>query len=201
MQYGRGSSLAPPTFPGRRATRRSCSAAWAVALSLATACSAASTRTQPATGRPALPALAFDLPLIGGGRLNANALRGRYVVLKPFAAWCRPCWSELPLLVDASARFHEADVSFVAVSFDKSRAEPQSLVAELRIPFAVAHDPEGQLAAPLALRAFSALYLFGPDGHLVVRYDHCNPGTVEDLVRRLSRLTRRSVPPPDGAAG
>lgn len=142
-----------------------------------------------------MPALAFDLPLIGGGRLNADALRGSYVVLKPFAAWCKPCWSELPYLVEASARFHDDPVSFVAVSFDEDRAEPQRLVTELRVPFAVAHDPEAQLAPALALHAFSAMYLFGPDGDLLVRYEHCNRETVEDLIQRLSRLTQSSWSP------
>jgi peroxiredoxin len=126
--------------------------------------------------------------LTGGGRLSSQALRGNYVVLKPFAAWCAPCRSELPHLIAASTRFAGAPVSFVAVSFDQDESAAKALVEELHVPFPVVYDSKGQLAS-LGFRALSEMYLFGPNGELLAHYEHCNRETVEDLVRTLRQLT------------
>lgn len=156
---------------------------------LAFGCGSVTSQT-PSIDKPPLPILAFDLPSLPSGRLNAAALRGRFVVLKPFAAWCSPCRNELPLLVEASSRFRDLPVTFIGVSFDKDRDAAKKLIDELRVPFPVAYDRDGILATSLALTALTRIYLFDPEGNLIVRYASCNPSSVEDLVQRLLRLTK-----------
>ena len=173
----------------------------AIAMGAIAACSTVSSNAQPVVDHPGLPPLAFNLASIDGGRLSAVALRGRYVVLKPFAAWCAPCRSELPLLVEASAKFLGSPVSFVAVSFDKDPAAAQRLVTELGVPFPVAYDPEGRMAAALALQSLTVVYLFDPGGNLVVRYIHCDRASVDELIRKLDRLTQHTSSAPSRGAG
>lgn len=160
------------------------------ALAFSVACGGTKATSRLTTDHPSLAPLAFDLPLIDGGRLTAETLRGRYVVLKPFAAWCGDCWNELPLLVEASARLRNASVSFVAVALDTEDGAPRNLVEELRVPFYVAHDPTAQLPPRLSLHALSPLYVFGPVGELLVRYPKCGRREIEDLVERLSQIAK-----------
>lgn len=137
------------------------------------------------TATAALPRseLMFDLPLLSGGHLHSKDLRGKYVVIKPFAAWCHPCWLELPALIAFSQRHSALEV--VGISMDKERAATEHLVEELRVPFRVAVDPDGSLGRTLGMDALSELFLFDATGHAVAHYKRCNAASLADLERHL----------------
>ena len=78
----------------------------------------------------------------------------------------------------------------VAVAFDRDADGPKRMVRELQIPFTVVHDADAHLAPRLRLDGFSPLYLFGPSGEIVARYEHCNRQTVDELLRILSKLAQ-----------
>jgi len=50
------------------------------------------------------PAPVFALPLLDGGTVELASLRGRIVLLKLLATWCKPCENEMP----AMQRLHTA---------------------------------------------------------------------------------------------
>ncbi len=133
--------------------------------------------------------VSFDLPLLGGGHLRANDRLGRYVVLKPFAAWCHPCWDELPPLLELALRHHQqTQIAFVGVSFDQKPDSAQDFVSRLGISFPVVLDPTAQLARQLQLRTLSELFLINQKGQLLAHYRRCDKAALADLDRRLDAV-------------
>ena len=59
------------------------------------------------TGGEVAPA--FDLPLVGGGRVSLDALRGQTVLLDFWATWCEPCVLEIPELNALQPELQEKD--------------------------------------------------------------------------------------------
>lgn len=153
---------------------------------LALGCSASPPR--PSVDVPRIQPLAFDLPLVGGGRLDARALRGAPVVVKALAAWCVPCRRELPLLGATAARLPRGTVHFVGLSLDPDEATARRFIDEVGIRFPVVLDPEATTATTLDLRSLEDVYLFDGSGQIVVRYARCDEATVEELRRRIVAL-------------
>lgn len=164
------------------------------ALRLALGCStlALGCGSAPRPGRdaPAIEPLAFDLPRVGGGRLDARALRGRPVVLKALAAWCEPCRRELPLLSETAARLPPTAAHFIGLSLDPDEPTARRFIDELGIRFPVVLDPSAATAESVELRSLEDVYLFDGSGRIVVRYARCDKATAEDLLRRLTEAHR-----------
>lgn len=70
---------------------------------------------------------AWDLPLIGGGRLNSADLAGKIVVIDFWATWCPPCRAEIPSYVELQEAFRDDGVVFVGISLDQG-ADAESKV-------------------------------------------------------------------------
>jgi len=125
-------------------------------LSLALGCREAST---PA----AEPAVPFDLPLVGGGRVSLDSLRGHAVLLDFWATWCAPCLLEIPELNALQAEL-APDVRILAISIDGLPDEELARwVAEHEIAYPVA-QASTDLASAYGADAFPFHVLLGPDG-------------------------------------
>jgi peroxiredoxin len=63
----------------------------------------------------------IELPNPDGKVIQLSSLRGKYVLLDFWAAWCGPCRHENPYLVDAYEKFHEKGFTIYQVSLDRTR--------------------------------------------------------------------------------
>lgn len=100
----------------------------------------------------------------GDGRFSD--LQGRHVLINYWAAWCKPCITELPELNEFAADQAERAVVF-AVNYDGvERAALERQVAELdiRIPVLLA-DPHALLGYERP-QALPSTFVIGPDGTL-----------------------------------
>ena len=144
-------------------------------------------------GTPAAPAAAVRLDLVDhDGLLEAVARqRGRVVVLDCWSTSCPPCVKEFPRLVDLAGRYGD-DVVCLSLSFDyEGIGSPEDVVPRVRtfleavgagrVVNLLGREEADSLAKKLDIVSVPVVYVYGPDGGLVRRFDE------DDAAKRLGR--------------
>lgn len=91
----------------------------------------------------------FELPLLGGGTLSDDDLRGRPVVLNFFASWCVPCREEAPLLQKTYEEYEDRGIQFVGVDVMDTKEDARRFVKEFGITYPVVTDYDLELSQQL----------------------------------------------------
>lgn len=130
------------------------------------------------------PAPAFDLPLLGGGRLRSASLAGKTVVLAFWASWCDPCREELPRLEQVYRRDHsDPRVAFYLVDIGgagETRAGARAFLAKYGIHIPSAYDLDGKLAMKFRIEGvLPARVVIGPRGRVRYQSIGYDPGQGE----------------------
>jgi len=102
--------------------------------------------------QPATVAVApnFTLTDIAGQRHTLADWSGKLVLVNFWASWCAPCIEEIPLLVEAQARYGARGLQIVGPAMDE--IEPiKAMVKRLRINYPVSADLAEADAASRAL--------------------------------------------------
>jgi thiol-disulfide isomerase/thioredoxin len=89
-----------------------------------------------ATPRPLAPRL--QLPLLAGGDVSLEAMKGRVVLLNFWASWCAPCRREMPALDSLRRRVSDSAFAFLAVNEDQSEGAARQFVDEFGFDFPIA---------------------------------------------------------------
>lgn len=121
-------------------------------------------------------------------------LRGRYVLINYWAAWCKPCIEELPEL-NAFSREQADRAAVFAVNYDGVDLNTlQRQATELNIEFPVLlDDPADQLGYERP-RALPSTFIIAPDGSLKTVL--LGPQTQASLLAALDGNADPSVPAP-----
>jgi len=144
--------------------------------------------TEQLTGEVTSRAEAFTLPTLGGEHYNLGTVIGqRPIVLVFWASWCAPCLEEAPHLVELHGRYAE-QVEFISVSIDASEDHPKlrSVASELKIPYPVALDPDGEVLAKYASGTGIPLtFVIGRDGKVAYQHGNYEPGDEQALAEAI----------------
>lgn len=125
-------------------------------------------RPVPKSERAGAARLSFDLELLdGSGRLTANDLRGKPVVVNFFASWCLPCREEAPLLQATYERFRDQGVVFLGVNIRDTPSAARDFVDRFDITYPVVRDPEQNLATQLEVLGLPVTYFVDRSGYLM----------------------------------
>jgi thiol-disulfide isomerase/thioredoxin len=109
-----------------------------------------------------------------------DELRGQWVVINYWAAWCKPCIQEIPQLNTLDAQYSQ--VTVLGVNYDgASGAELEQQRQKLGVTFAsLDTDPATQLGIPRPVVLPTTLIL-NPAGQLVATL--LGPQTLESLMQ------------------
>lgn len=112
------------------------------------------------------------LPSPEGDTVKLSSLRGKYVLVDFWAAWCRPCRMENPNVVRMYNKYNDKGFEVFGVSLDKKREDWVAAIANDGLAWTHVSDLEyfNSAAARLYnIQAIPATYLVGPDGKIVAK--------------------------------
>src|SRR5688500_5297220 len=72
----------------------------------------------------------FSLPLVGGGRLSSDDLKGGPVVVNFWASWCVPCREEAPILEAKWQEYRDQGVTVLGVNVQDSAGDATEFAEE-----------------------------------------------------------------------
>lgn len=117
--------------------------------------------------REPTPAPDVTLSLLSGSRLSVKDLRGKAVLVNFWATWCVPCQWEMPLMETLYRAYKDRGFVVLAISLDQGDpARVQAFVADRKLTYPVALDPQMAAAKPFGVRGLPATFLVGVDGHI-----------------------------------
>ncbi|WP_455235469.1 TlpA disulfide reductase family protein [Thiogranum longum] len=120
--------------------------------------------------RERLPAPAFELENVDGGRIGLQDYRGSLVLLNFWATFCKPCRDEMPAMQALSKEFSDRGLVVLAIAADRGNKKAvEVFVREHGIDFPVPLDPDGLVRKQYEIDALPTSYLIGRDGRFVGR--------------------------------
>lgn len=125
----------------------------------------ASARTEVGDPMPAYSAAYLD-----GKPLNLAGEKGSVVFLNVWATWCGPCRFETPELQKLQNQYAESGLKVIGVSVDEGdAADVKTFVAEQKITYPIAVDPEGRIANLVQTTVLPTSLLIDRTGKIVWR--------------------------------
>ncbi|PIB37515.1 hypothetical protein BFP72_10615 [Reichenbachiella sp. 5M10] len=114
----------------------------------------------------------INLPNPEGESIKLSSLRGSYVLVDFWAAWCRPCRQENPNVVRMYNEYHNKGFDIYSVSLDKKKDAWVQAIAQDNLTWTHVSDLkyfQSEAAALYQINAIPATYLIGPDGKIIAK--------------------------------
>lgn len=113
----------------------------------------------------------LTLNLLGGGKLDTVASRGKEIVILDFwATWCGPCRIAMPILDKVASKFKDDDVRLYAVNLGEEPAYIRSFLDDLGLGLTVALDVDGSAGKEYKVDGIPQTVIIDRSGD--VRYVH-----------------------------
>jgi thiol-disulfide isomerase/thioredoxin len=125
----------------------------------------ASARTD--VGDPMPP---YRATYLDGKPLNIASEKGSVIFLNVWATWCGPCKFETPELQALQNQYASKGLKVIGVSVDEGETEAvKTFVAEQKITYPIALDPEGRIANLVQTTVLPTSLLLDRNGKIVWR--------------------------------
>lgn len=136
---------------------------------------------------------AIDLEWLNGGRIGADELKGRVVVINFWGVWCGPCVAEAPQIQQLHEKYRDdPDVVFLTINaFDPDLDKVRSWMAENEYDWPVLVDDN--FVIPNKVQLFPTTWFAGRDGRIVFDYSAVSAGVFEEFVWRVEMLQAEVV--------
>ena len=114
----------------------------------------------------------FELPDPNGKMVKLSDLRGKYVLIDFWAAWCKPCRQENPNVVRLYNQYTDQGFEVFGVSLDRTKEDWVKAIADDQLTWTHVSDLKyfNSAAAELyKIEAIPATYMIDPDGKIIAR--------------------------------
>lgn len=104
--------------------------------------------------------------------IKLSDLRGKYVLIDFWAAWCRPCREENPNVVRLYNTYNEKGFEVFGVSLDRTKEAWVKAIAEDNLTWTHVSDLKyfnSEAAAIYKINAIPATYLIDPEGKIIAK--------------------------------
>jgi cytochrome c biogenesis protein CcmG/thiol:disulfide interchange protein DsbE len=148
-------------------------------------------------GAPQLrPAPAFELKDHSGALHTLAEARGKLVLVHFWAAWCPPCLSEIPDLVELAQKLDENRGKFrvFAISLDEKWEDAEKVLQSAKLPSDMISLLDGGAKIPdlYGTYQYPETYLIDPDGKILAKWVGAQPWsssqTIELLKGEIAKL-------------
>lgn len=112
------------------------------------------------------------LPNPEGEVISLSSLRGNYVLIDFWAAWCRPCRMENPNVVRVYNRYADKNFEILGVSLDKTKEAWLAAIEQDGLPWLHISDLKfwkSEAARRYQIQSIPATYLIDPDGKIIAK--------------------------------
>lgn len=132
---------------------------------------------------------AFSLETLDQPPASLSDYAGHPVLINFWASWCKPCRTEIPIIIAAHRTHQKAGLVILAINLtdqERSAKDIRRFQAEFQMPFPVLLDKKGRARKLYKLRGVPTSVFVGADG--VVRSVHQGPITETTLRQRLAEI-------------
>ena len=132
------------------------------------------------------PAPEISLPNPDGQTVNLSDLRGNYVLIDFWAAWCKPCREENPNVVRLYNEYKDRGFEVFGVSLDRTREAWLRGIQEDGLEWTQVSDLQyfnSAAADTYQINAIPATYLIDPDGKIIAK--DLRGSRLEDKLKEL----------------
>jgi thiol-disulfide isomerase/thioredoxin len=113
---------------------------------------------------------AYSATYLDGKPLSLSNEKGNVVFLNVWATWCGPCRFETPELQALQNQYAASGLKVIGVSVDEGDDEAvKTFVAEQKITYPIAVDPEGRIATLVQTTVLPTSLLIDRNGKIVWR--------------------------------
>jgi len=142
----------------------------------------------PLIGRPAPP---FTLPLMDGGEMKLEDLRGKVVFLNFWASWCPPCRAEARLLEASWRRHRGEDVVFLGINMQDREEPARAFLREFDITYANGIDAGNRIAIGYGIWGIPETFFIDRNGR--ISYKHIGALDAEIIHAKLEEARQGVV--------
>lgn len=114
----------------------------------------------------------IELPNPDGKMVKLSDLRGKYVMIDFWAAWCKPCREENPNVVRLYNQYKDKGFEVYGVSLDRTKEDWLKAISDDGLTWTHVSDLKyfnSAAAETYQIQAIPATYLIDPDGKIIAK--------------------------------
>jgi thiol-disulfide isomerase/thioredoxin len=119
------------------------------------------------------PAPQIALPVVGGGRSDLKADRGKVVLINFWATWCEPCKSEMPALQRLADELRDRPFALYSVDLQEDAQQVEAFQREYGLKLYAVLDEKGDVTRAYGVRVLPSTFVIDRQG--VLRQQRLGP--------------------------